>query len=381
MPNEMKSNPDWQYKRLDKVAEITMGQSPSSKNYNNEKFGLPLIQGNADIYERKSNPRIFTSQVTKKCRVGDILMSVRAPVGTVAKSHHIAVIGRGIAAIRPTVNEGYLYQYLLSIEGAWSKVSQGSTFTAINGAELKKLLIPCPPLSEQKKIAEILSTWDEAIELKDKQIILKKHNRNAYVKNVIYRIEKEYISQNGTLKIGSFLIESRDRVGNDEIVPVAVGVNGIKLRTEIFSKELSSDYSKNKIIRLNDICFGIGTNQIVYDVLLSNNVYSVSPAYRVFHISGIDSFYLKCFLDTHNEIFSKKYMIISARQGKSVNIKGLLNEKIAVPPLKIQQSFRKVVVEMDSEILLLEKEKELLAMQKQGLMQRLLTGKVRVKLD
>ena len=150
---------------------------------------------------------------------------------------------------------------------------------------------------------------------------------------------------------------------------------------EIYSKELSSDYSNNKILRANDICFGIGTDQIVYGVLLSKNIYSVSPAYRVFNIVGIDPFYLKCYLDTKNTIYSKKYMIISARQGKSVNIKGLLNEMIIVPPLAVQQQFSKVVTEMDNEIHLLEKVRDLLNTQKQGLMQQLLTGKVRVKLD
>ena len=49
---------------------------------------------------------------------------------------------------------------------------------------------------------------------------------------------------------------------------MSVGVNGMRLRSEIYDKELSSDYSKNKVIRENNLCFGIGTNNIVYDVLL-----------------------------------------------------------------------------------------------------------------
>lgn len=54
-----------------------MGASPSSTSYNDDKIGLPLIQGNADCANRKTKPRIYTSEITKKCKVGDIIMTVR----------------------------------------------------------------------------------------------------------------------------------------------------------------------------------------------------------------------------------------------------------------------------------------------------------------
>ena len=91
---------EWKDVRLEKVAKIIMGSSPSSKAYNDKGIGLPLIQGNADIKKRKSAPRIFTTEITKECDVGDILLSVRAPVGEVSISIHHACIGRGIAAIK-----------------------------------------------------------------------------------------------------------------------------------------------------------------------------------------------------------------------------------------------------------------------------------------
>jgi type I restriction enzyme, S subunit len=65
-----------------------MGQSPGSASYNTERLGLPLIQGNANIKNRKTAPKVYTSDVTKQCEVGDIILSVRAPVGETTISVH-----------------------------------------------------------------------------------------------------------------------------------------------------------------------------------------------------------------------------------------------------------------------------------------------------
>ncbi len=63
-----------------------MGQSPKSDTYNTDNIGMPLIQGNADCKNRKTQPRTYTTEPTKKCFVGDIIMTVRAPVGAISKS-------------------------------------------------------------------------------------------------------------------------------------------------------------------------------------------------------------------------------------------------------------------------------------------------------
>ncbi len=112
---------DWRVVKLGEVSNIIMGQSPSSKSYNSDKKGMFLIQGNADILNRESSPRYYTSEPTKICDVGDIIMTVRAPVGAVAKSVHNACIGRGVCAIknRLMVNPEFLYQILLDFENKW----------------------------------------------------------------------------------------------------------------------------------------------------------------------------------------------------------------------------------------------------------------------
>lgn len=163
---------EWGDINLSEIAQITMGSSPKSDAYNDVGDGLPLLQGNADIKNRKSTPRIYTSQITKECHIDDILFSVRAPVGTVAISNHHACIGRGIAAIKVKKNysQDFLYQWLLSFETKWERYSQGSTFEAVNSNDIKSLNLSIPNYKEQQKIATVLTNADREIELLEQQL-------------------------------------------------------------------------------------------------------------------------------------------------------------------------------------------------------------------
>lgn len=159
---------EWVEKKLGEVGKINMGQSPSSQFYNSENKGLPLIQGNADIEKRITIIRMFTSQITKKCEVGDIILSVRAPVGAVAKATFNACIGRGVCAIRS--NNDFLYQYLVYVENDWAKYSKGSTFDSINSNELYDVSMSVPTSEiEQTAIAQILTDMDHEIAQLEKE--------------------------------------------------------------------------------------------------------------------------------------------------------------------------------------------------------------------
>ncbi|MCD6367437.1 MAG: restriction endonuclease subunit S [Bacteroidales bacterium] len=159
----------WITKTLGEVAELEMGQSPNSKFYNNFKLGLPLIQGNADIKNRVTIIRNYTSQITKKCKIGDIIMSVRAPVGEIAKATFDACIGRGVCAI--TFPNEYLYHYLIYIEPEWAKLSTGSTFDSVNSDTIRNLELTIPKSTEeQTRIAQILSDMDAEIEALQKKL-------------------------------------------------------------------------------------------------------------------------------------------------------------------------------------------------------------------
>jgi len=184
---------DWEEKELgdEDVAIIIMGSSPKSSFYNENNIGLPLLQGNADIKNRLSTPRIFTSQITKECQIGDILLSVRAPVGTVAKSLHKACIGRGISAIRAIKNNSqeYLYQWLISFEPYWKNISQGGTFDAVNSDDIRKLHIPLPNPKEQQKIADTLTSVDELIAAQSKKITALKEHKKGLMQGMFPKIK------------------------------------------------------------------------------------------------------------------------------------------------------------------------------------------------
>jgi len=122
---------------------------------------LPLIQGNADINNRQTIIRYFTKEVTRIGKSGDIILTVRAPVGNVAKTYFDCCLGRGVCAIRG--NE-FLYQLLVLFEPCWANISTGSTFDSISSDELKAVnfLIPTDE-NEQSAIASILSDMDNEI--------------------------------------------------------------------------------------------------------------------------------------------------------------------------------------------------------------------------
>ncbi len=167
-----KDYPDWEEKKLGEVAKITMGQSPESKSYNTDSNGMLLIQGNADIKDRLTLPRQWTSEPTKTCEIGDLILTVRAPVGSIAKSRHNACIGRGVCSIKNSKNSiiEYLYQFFLSYESKWTSLEQGSTFTAVSGSDIKELKLNLPSIKEQQKIANFLSGIDSKIEMVNKQL-------------------------------------------------------------------------------------------------------------------------------------------------------------------------------------------------------------------
>lgn len=154
---------DWEEVILGKVAQINMGQSPLSQYYNKRGMGLPLIQGNSDIQNRRTIIRNFTSSITKKGDLGDIIMSVRAPVGEIAIATFNCCLGRGVCSMK--YPNRFLYHYLIFREQSWGQVTTGSTFDSVNSTQIENFKIHLPSsLSEQTRIATILSEMDAEIE-------------------------------------------------------------------------------------------------------------------------------------------------------------------------------------------------------------------------
>ena len=137
--------------------------------------------------------------------------------------------------------------------------------------------------------------------------------------------------------LGSFLDEYSEKNVANNLQSVAVGKYGIRKREDIYSKELSADYSKNKVIRKDTLIIGMGSTQIDIGILVEDEKYCVSPAYTTYHISGINSFYLQEYLIELNPLLSVRYMITSARQGKAVNKDDLMRHILTVHSLDTQE--------------------------------------------
>ena len=149
--------------QLSEVADIVMGQSPPGTSYNERGEGLPFFQGKAEFGEDFPTPVKWCSAPSRIAESGDILMSVRAPVGPTNVASERCCIGRGLAAIRArttTVEADYLLLFFKYLEPVLATKGQGSTFTAINKKELHSLPVPVPSLDEQRNMVDILKRAD-----------------------------------------------------------------------------------------------------------------------------------------------------------------------------------------------------------------------------
>lgn len=158
---------NWEMVELQDVCSVSMGQSPTSLAYNENGKGIPLIQGNNDIKNRKTITRVWTTEITKTAAMGDIIMTVRAPVGLIGVATADVCIGRGVCAIRAvSAEQSFIFKLMESLEKRWRTFEQGSTFTAVNSADVKGLLINIPSSrSEQSAIANILTAADKEIQI------------------------------------------------------------------------------------------------------------------------------------------------------------------------------------------------------------------------
>jgi type I restriction enzyme S subunit len=150
--------PSWEKKPLGEVATTVMGQSPPGSSYNEYGDGTPFFQGKAEFGSIHPIVRKWTTEPRKFAQSGDILMSVRAPVGPTNVADIDCSIGRGLAAIRAneSLNQRFLLWRLRSMEAEIASQGTGTTFSAISGDQLRRQAIPLPPLVEQQRIAEIL---------------------------------------------------------------------------------------------------------------------------------------------------------------------------------------------------------------------------------
>lgn len=159
---------------LQDVAEIIAGQSPKSEFYNETGEGAPFFQGKADFGDDYPTITTWCTKPKKMAKEGDILFSVRAPVGPTNIAKVDCCIGRGLSAVRPgdEILRSYLRYFFKKIEQKISDHGRGSTFKAITQKDLKTLKIPLPSLSEQKAIVAKLDRAQRLIDI-DREMLAK----------------------------------------------------------------------------------------------------------------------------------------------------------------------------------------------------------------
>ena len=175
--NELISEKDsvpkgWIKTTTDSVATIILGQSPPSSTYNQEKKGLPFFQGKTDFGLMYPAVRNWCSDPKKSAEKNDILISVRAPVGSTNISKEKCCIGRGLAAIRPLsgVNYLWIFYHLRLLKNNIAMKGTGTTFQAISGTQLKSIILSIPPLNEQKRIVSKIESIFAQIDATKEQL-------------------------------------------------------------------------------------------------------------------------------------------------------------------------------------------------------------------
>ena len=160
----------WAKLPLGDVAEITMGQSPESKYYNTDGDGLPFHQGVSDFGHRFVKHETYTKQATRIAEAGDILCSVRAPVGRLNFTRDKIAIGRGLSAMRSrTGHQSLLFYQLDALFVEEDMIGGGAIFASVGKKELFGQLILQPSTSIATTFNRLVSDLDLQIENLDSQ--------------------------------------------------------------------------------------------------------------------------------------------------------------------------------------------------------------------
>lgn len=395
---------DWEVSKLSDVCEIKGGKRlPKGYELQEHKNNIPYIRV-ADMYMGGiclDNIKYVPAEIADKIKnykisSKDLFISVAGTLGIVGE------VPEELDGANLTENADKLCnikidkKYLLNV--LQSEVIQTIILSEMtNNAQpklaltrIKEFLIPIPSIEEQEKIAEILSTWDSAIEKQEQLIQKKKEFKKGLIQRLL-RGEVRFNKDNGQsfpewrkVKLGEYLIKHNEKSEFNNQYPVLTSSRkGIFLQSDYYAgNDVASDATTgyNVVPRgyftyrhmSDDLIFKFNINDIVDKGI-------VSTLYPVFTVKNMDSYFLRAKLNEGDEF---KRFALAQKQGGSrtyMYFSKLESLQMNIPSLEEQEKISEVLKLADKEIELLEKELEALKLQKKGLMQRLLTGEVRVK--
>lgn len=349
---------------LPEVTTIIMGQSPPSSTYNFLRNGLPFFQGKTDFGDIYPTIRVFCSEPNKIADPNDILISVRAPVGSTNLTKVKSCIGRGLAAIRAKekINFKYLFYFLRFYELDIAKIGKGSTFDAVSRDDLENIKIPIPPQEEQKRIAKILTKADKirrtrryALELSD--TYLQSVFLEMFGDPVTNPMGWEWVNFGTLIKTltdyhanGSYEI-LRNHVKLLDTPNYALMVRTTDLENNQFSKNV-------KYISESAYNF-LQKSKLFGGEIIVNKIGSAGQVYLMPYINKPASLAMNQFLiRVDHKISSNLYIyhFLTSKYGQQIlenNIQGAVTKtitkdaikgiKFLLPPLKLQEKFAKIV--------------------------------------
>ncbi|HEM6242561.1 restriction endonuclease subunit S [Streptococcus suis] len=379
----------WKQRKLGEVAVVVMGQSPDSKNYTNNPLDNILVQGNADLKNGNVEPRVWTTQITKIAEKGDIIVSVRAPVGDVAKTRYKVVLGRGVAGIK---GNDFIYQTLIRMKqfGYWMKLSTGSTFESINSGDIKSSLIPLPSLPEQEAIGNFFSDLDQLITLHQRKLDDVKELKKAL-------LQKMFPKGNGNDFPELRFPEFTDAWKQRKLGEVAEKISQKNLDRQYVETFTNSaefgiisqrDFFEKNISSLDNISgyYIVSPDDFVYNPRISNlapvgpikrnklgRVGVMSPLYTIFRFSDIHLDFVEKYFDT---TIWHRYMELNGDSGarsdrfaiKDSVFKGL---PIPLPTLPEQEAIGSFFSDLDQLITLHQRQLDHLKLLKKALLQQM----------
>lgn len=382
------------------------------------KAGTNLIRNQnikPNYFDRTSivyvNDEFARSQKSKAVKAGDVI-SVR----TGAKIGETCVVPPDFdnsltfttLIVRPKnglLNSEYLSQYMNSYPGRAEvqRLLVGGGKPNLNSGDLKNYNIFLPSLKEQEKIAEILSAWDNAIALTENLISTKQKLKKGLAQKLLFgKIRVANVTEWHLRQYRRFSIPSDWKVVHISDIATDIGERnelspnlpvlsctkhfGLVDSLEYFGKQIfSEDTSNYKVVKKRQ--FAYATNHIEEGSIGYQDLYDaglVSPMYTVFETtnSNVDDGYLFKLLKTENfrRIFEINTSASVDRRG-SLRWKQFSQIQIPLPPIDEQKRINEILDVIQTEVDTLEKYRNNLQKQKRGLMQKLLTGEWRVKVE
>ena len=183
----------WEVRRLKFVAKTIAGQSPPSEIVSEFTGRYPFLQGNAEFGATSPSPRFSCEKPNKSAEPGDILLSVRAPVGAMNIADQMYGIGRGLCAIRANagISQEFLYHTLTTTKETLKGASTGSTYDAVSIGDVGSIFTPVPPPEEQAAIVRYLDEAEQQIQAyistKDRLIALLEEQQQAIIHQAVTR--------------------------------------------------------------------------------------------------------------------------------------------------------------------------------------------------